>query len=105
MNDRTYNGWTNYETWLANLWIDNDWRMSESFALQAGDLLGSYEEDEATERLSGRIEEFFDQTRPDIENGFFSDIINASLREVNWREIARHYVIEWADKDEEETNA
>lgn len=23
-NDKTYNGWTNYETWLVNLWIQND---------------------------------------------------------------------------------
>jgi hypothetical protein len=24
MNEKTYNGWTNYETWLVKLWIDND---------------------------------------------------------------------------------
>ena len=24
MEDKKYNGWTNYETWLVNLWIDND---------------------------------------------------------------------------------
>lgn len=22
--DRTYNGWSTYETWLVNLWITND---------------------------------------------------------------------------------
>jgi hypothetical protein len=99
MNDKGYNGWTNYETWLANLWIDNDWRMSESFAMQAGDLLGSYEEDEAAERLSGRIEEFFDELRPDIHHGFFADVINASMREVNWREIAWHYVVTWQNEE------
>jgi hypothetical protein len=24
MSDQEYNGWTNYETWLVNLWMDND---------------------------------------------------------------------------------
>lgn len=24
MEDKRYNGWVNYETWLVNLWIDND---------------------------------------------------------------------------------
>ena len=25
MTDTTYNGWTNYETWNAALWLDNDY--------------------------------------------------------------------------------
>ena len=24
MEEKRYNGWTNYETWAVNLWIDND---------------------------------------------------------------------------------
>lgn len=94
MSDTKYNGWTNWETWNANLWIDNDWRMSESFALQAGDLLSSYEPDEAIERLSGRIEEYFRQQMPET-NGFFDDVIGMAMREVNWREIAKHYIQEF----------
>jgi hypothetical protein len=97
----TYNGWTNWETWNANLWIDNDWRMSESFAMQAADLLGSYEKDEATERLSGRIEEFFRAQMPET-SGFFDDVISMAMRDVNWREIAGHYIEEFANETEEE---
>jgi hypothetical protein len=25
MEDKKYNGWNNYETWLTALWIDNDY--------------------------------------------------------------------------------
>ena len=100
MNDTKHNGWTNWETWNANLCIDIDWRMSESFALQAGDLLGSYESDEAIERLSGRIEEYFREQMPET-NGFFDDVIGMAMREVNWREIAKHYVEEWALQENE----
>ena len=24
LDDETYNGWANYETWVANLWLTND---------------------------------------------------------------------------------
>lgn len=24
MTDNTYNGYTNYETWLVSLWLDNE---------------------------------------------------------------------------------
>ena len=24
MTNKEYNGWYNYETWLCNLWMDND---------------------------------------------------------------------------------
>jgi hypothetical protein len=91
MQNNTYNGWTNWETWNANLWIDNDWRLSESYALQAGDLLGSYDEDDCVNRLADAIKADFEEAAPEVE-GFFSDALNATLREVNWYEIAKHYV-------------
>ena len=25
MAQNEYNGWTNWETWVVNLWIDNEW--------------------------------------------------------------------------------
>jgi len=90
----SYNGWSNYETWNANLWIDNDWRLSERIALHTGDLFSSYED---TDRITSLVADFikilFVEQAPDLD-GFFGDIINQSLREVNWHEIARHYVDE-----------
>jgi hypothetical protein len=93
---KTYNGWTNWETWNANLWIENDWRFSESYALQAGDLLSSYDEDDCIEKLADIIESDFDELMPEV-SGFFADMLNGAMREVNWHEIAKHYVQDHID--------
>lgn len=102
MSTTKYNGWTNYETWNANLWIDNDWRLSELYAMRAGDLLGSYEADEAVYQLAESIKEYFMDMMPELEPSFYSDVLNASMREVNWYEIAKHYVDAWELENEVE---
>jgi hypothetical protein len=100
MSNTKYNGWSNYETWNANLWIDNDWRMNETIALTTADFFGSYEDlDKITNLVAQEIKSMFIDMMPDVENGFFSDVMNASFREVNFWEIARHYV-----EAEHETN-
>lgn len=98
-----YNGWTNYETWNANLWIDNDWRLSEHIALITADYFGSYEDlDTITGLVAERINDMFLDMMPDLEPSFFSDVMNASFREVNFYEIARYYVEVEAEQREDD---
>jgi hypothetical protein len=93
MENTKYNGWTNYETWNAMLWIDNDWRLSEQFAMIAADLTGSYEDaDKMACLLADNIKDMFEEFQPELEPGFYSDVLNASMRVVNWYEIAKTYI-------------
>jgi hypothetical protein len=101
--DTTYNGWSNYETWLVKLWIDNDGYAggAESVADQAKYFLSrdTAEGEEATEALARWIEDAIDQ---DIDNsdekalteGLFADLLGRSLGKVNWDEIAAAYIQE-----------
>lgn len=82
----TYNGWHNYETWLVALWLDNDQSLQKScynFARSQGDAY----------TVGEMIETLIDGINPlNGSNNLFSDMLNASLREVDWTEIGQHYV-------------
>lgn len=112
MERKEYNGWTNYETWLVNLWMDNDegsqanWRGVAIECIEAAD-----DQDEAEGKLADQIKEEHEQRAEEAtgENGWLADLIGAALGEVDWREIAAHLVSDlWADyhgdaEEEEET--
>lgn len=99
MTRKEYNGWTNYETWLVKLWQDNDEGSQ------------SYWRDHAEERVKvdGRtdgITSLADIMKEEYENrasdmvgnaGVFADLITAALSEVDWFEIAQHWIEEAAD--------
>tara|TARA_Y100000034_G_scaffold44690_1_gene54924 strand:+ start:73 stop:369 length:297 start_codon:yes stop_codon:yes gene_type:complete len=92
--DKTYNGWTNYETWNAKLWLDNDPSSQEYME----ELARQYREPYA---LSQSIQDNVEEWKPDLEPSMFSDMLNASLSEVNWYEIAESYLEDLEDEDEE----
>jgi len=75
------NGWSNKETWLVNLWI--------------GDSLQAQLED-GLEISAGYIEELVDEIVSESINssGFITDMLNCALGEINYREIASHYINE-----------
>lgn len=109
MNEKPYNGYTNYETWLVALWIDNDQGLQEmiqEFAQAAYDEAEASEyltrEEEAVATLEKQIEDVIDEMNPLIsEASLFSDMLSAAFREVDYREIAEGFIAE-VDKEEEE---
>ncbi len=104
MERKEYNGWTNYETWLINLWMSND-EGSDSYYREIAEeiIKGADEQDEATDELAQRIQDEHEERAEGATgaNGWISDLVNAALSEVDWREIAQHYVDDmWADHHE-----
>ena len=77
LEKQTYNGWTNYETWCANLWLSNDegcYNYCIDLARQAG----------TTALLAERLEDFTLKYKPDF-------MLNAGLSNINWYEIAESF--------------
>lgn len=96
--NKKHNGWTNYETWNVALHIDNEqstqeyWRDRASNWLSisiASDLFTK--EEQATLDLADELKEEAYDGLPDIQ-GFYMDILNAGLSEVNWYEIAKNLI-------------
>lgn len=91
MTDR-YNGWTNYETWCAGLWLDHD---SEYWSTEASDILRQErnDKDNATYELSLVMASYHDEHTP-VAEGLYADLLGASMSRINWYEIAGHYIDE-----------
>ncbi len=75
-----YNGWSNRETWIVNLWMTGD----QSYYEQLCEIISSRDSvDNQTEALKGWIRFEYDGEYSSI----WADLINNSLAEVNWYEI------------------
>jgi hypothetical protein len=80
-----YNGWKNKETWLVNLWL--------------GDSLAMDQED-GVEITAEYIEMLVDDIVADSGsrgNGFVADLLSCALCEIDFDELADHYVEELED--------
>lgn len=101
-NDTTYNGWTNYETWLVKLWQDNDQGDYYFWQEQAEECVRVDGKDSAGCSLADIMKEYYEERASELVGvtGFWTDLLGAALCSVNWREIAEHWVDE-VETDEE----
>ena len=74
----SHNGWTNYETWVTNLWIDGDEYVTE-IANGSGEVWAR------VEALKEYVSESY--LGDDAVASLATDLLNAAMSEVNWREI------------------
>jgi hypothetical protein len=100
MEEKTYNGWTNYETWVVSLWLDNDQGSYEYWREQAREKRREAPEcrqvrDEIWSKaqaekftLADQLKDEIEEASPLVEASLYSDLLSAALSEVNWQEIA-----------------
>lgn len=95
-NDKTYNGWKNYETWLVKLWQDNEQGEQEFWRDRAEYCVKVDGKESAVRSLSDIMKEHYEEASGELAGvtGFWSDLMGAALSEVNWREIAEHWIEE-----------
>jgi hypothetical protein len=118
--DRTYNGWTSYETWAVALWLDNEqgsylyWReQAEEHWINAPEsgqvVKGIWTREEAAQfNLADQLRDEIRENSPIQEPSMYSDLLSSALDEVNWKEIAGNWLEDWieaAEKEEKEAEA
>jgi hypothetical protein len=81
MERKPYNGYTNYETWLVALWLDNDQRL---YALVREDVDSETENYELASRIECIVQEMTDGLVVLI-----ADLVSSAVSEVDWSDIAR----------------
>jgi hypothetical protein len=79
MSNTTYNGWTNRETWLVNIWFNPESR-------------------DDVESARAYMDELYEQ----VPEGIMRDMLDLSA--INWDELADKFDDEATDETEESTD-
>jgi hypothetical protein len=107
-----YNGWKNYETWNVALWLDNEqhtYSMTQEWAQECWDDATadrtSTRLESAKIALADRLKDYIEEENPLVrEASMYSDLLRAAISEVDWYEMAEHYLddVETTEEEEEE---
>lgn len=91
-----YNGYNNYETWLVALWIDND----QCYQSDVHELAEQNKDDEGScaSAIKAYVEEMPDVSTAIENGGMVADLVNSTLSDVDWYELAEMYIKEIAEE-------
>jgi hypothetical protein len=98
MNTEQYNGWANYETWLLNQHLTNDYKNMFNLVEKA-----KYEEKEklldeyqtVAIRLANLLKERMEDELDYQNSLLITDLLQAALADVDWQEIAESFLMDW----------
>jgi len=102
-----YNGWSNYETWNFKLWLDNDQDLHNYIIDEIKKIKAFPNKDNKAYEVSNFLRSYIEDNAPNLnvstrsqsvhgsmsdKNGFYGDILNTALRDINTYEIAQSYL-------------
>ena len=104
-DEQGYNGWANYETWVASLHIDNEQGTYEEVRRIVADAIAEGAEDGdnyPAVAIADLVREWADETyidavREDRPSGLALDLLGHAFARIDWYEIARGYIAELAE--------
>ena len=76
-----YNGWSNRETWVVNMWLTND----ECYYEELCSIIKNFD---TVEEQAEEIEQYAHWIIDIDESSMTTDLLSASLGRVDWYEIA-----------------
>lgn len=85
MNSEEYNGWSNYETWLANLWLNND---QDCYSIICYVLTLATDIYAKANKLKDLVRERLDEVN--LDPSLASDLLSSSFLRINWVEIIQN---------------
>ena len=103
MSGKTYNGWSNYETWAVKLWLDNDYGSYSYMQERSAEVLadntdedGKADDDGFKRDFADFLKDHHEEAREELNmpTSVFTDLLGAALSEVDWYEIAGAYLDE-----------
>ena len=111
-----YNGWSNYETWATKLWLDNDEGTYSYWQERTREIVREIRENPQKARvwtreeetrftLEDAVKEWVREYAPEVD-GLYSDLLQSSLDNVDYLEIAEamldDFAEDWKEEDAEE---
>lgn len=111
-NTEQYEGWTNRETWAANLWLANDEGLYRSVCDLADEALEEGTEDvgvfDAPEKsaaylLEATLKDFYEELVGTLDEAPNASLLNmvtdiGSVWRINWAEIAGNWIIDAVER-------
>ena len=102
--ENAYNGWSNYDTWNFKLWLDNSQASQEMVnnfiksVYNKNLIKNAY----AINEIRTFLEQYALENAPELPNGFYSDVLSASIRSVNYYQIADAYYYDYLENYNQE---
>ena len=92
----SYNGWINYETWAANIWLEGAWDWEiENFIRRAKASDMSTRDDVIAELefwLDRKLHELEDDLASEMTNGLAVDLLVHAFDRIDTRELAEAFI-------------